>query len=137
MRLLAGRVVAANALIQGADFVETFELLKDEYGISARTAWGITTRIYESGGFIKDVIYLRGLVRLLRHLESGGELEPLYIGKIAEKHIPIMKELQARNVLKPAPLSPRYLLTKKAQKRLQNVKKGMIITNLIEQKETA
>ena len=40
-------------------------------------------RIYRGGGLTKDAVYLRGLLQILRYLREGGELEPLFVGKVA------------------------------------------------------
>ncbi|MEX0966385.1 MAG: tyrosine/phenylalanine carboxypeptidase domain-containing protein [Bacteroidia bacterium] len=132
LRLLAARVVAAHSVMEGAEFVETFRLLTGTYQFTPKTAFGIATRVFQGGGYIGDVIYLRGLTRLMKHLENGGELEPLFIGKIAEKHISVMHELQEREVLKPVPLVPRYLDLPSVRKRLDKVKKGIQLINLLE-----
>jgi hypothetical protein len=78
------------------------------YGFEQRTAFNITTRAFRSGGLTKDIVYLRGLIKLLEYLRRGGELEPLFVGKISVDHVAIINELQLRNVLRPAPLRPRY-----------------------------
>ncbi len=62
-------------------------------------------RTFRGGGLTKDAVYLRGLVQLLEYFKNGGELEPLFIGKISADHIAIVKELQWRKVLHPAPLT--------------------------------
>lgn len=136
MRLLAARVVCAHDLIDGADFIDAYRKLTGQYGFKKKTAFGVVTRTYQGGGFIKDVIYLRGLVRLISHIKNGGELEPLFIGKIAEKHIPIIKELRDRGILRNIPALPRYLTTEMANERLEHIKKGILLTDLIE-KEVA
>ena len=132
MRLLAGRVVAAHYLITGASFVETFRELHDRHGFNQRTAFTTTIRIYRGGGFVKDAVYLRGLVDLLNYLERGYELEPLFIGKIATEHIPIIRELQYRHVLPPVPLRPRYMEHPHIAEKLTQLKNGLTPLNLIE-----
>ncbi len=119
IRLLAARVVAADHLINGASFVETFRSLHDDYGFAARTAFVITMRIFRSGGFTKDVVYLRGLQQILEFISKGNALDPLFVGKIAVQHIPIVRELQWRKVLGPVPLTPSYLATEGASSRLK------------------
>ncbi|HET8753412.1 MAG TPA: tyrosine/phenylalanine carboxypeptidase domain-containing protein, partial [Salinimicrobium sp.] len=71
MRTLAGRVIAADALIEGSDFKEIFNLLHRQHGFSAARAFNITSRILQGSGFIKDIIYLKGIVELKKHLEEG------------------------------------------------------------------
>ena len=134
MRLLAGRVLAAHCLIAGASFVETFRELHEGFGFNQRTAFTATIRIYRGGGFIKDAVYLRGLVKLLHYLEKDGELEPLFVGKIATDHIPIIRELQYRHVLQPAPLRPRYMENSHISEKLIHLKKGLTPLNLIERR---
>ena len=60
LRLLAGRVVAVDAMARGAEFGQCFRLLAADHGFSQRTAFNITARIYRSGGLAKDLIYLKG-----------------------------------------------------------------------------
>lgn len=130
-RLLAGRVLAAQMLIEGASFIETFRELNHRHGFASRSAYVITSRIYRSGGFTKDAVYLRGLVRLLDYLREGGKLEPLLVGKISIKNIPLINELQYRKVLKPALLSPKYLNEPQSLSRLEELRNGKLIFNLI------
>ncbi len=119
MRQLAARVVAVRHLTAGASFVETFRVLDKDHSFKQRTAYNITLRVYRGGGLTKDAIYLRGLVAILRYVKKGGDLRTLMVGKLAAKHIPIIKELQYRNVLKSIPLVPRYLQDADALQRLE------------------
>jgi len=132
MRLLAARVVAANQLILGATFVDTFRLLHFDHGFQQRNAYTITMRAYRGGGLTKDVVYLQGLVEVLDYLRGGGELEPLLVGKIAVDHVPLVRELQHRRILRPAPLRPSYLERPDAQQRLERVRAGVTVAQLIE-----
>jgi uncharacterized protein (TIGR02421 family) len=131
MRLLAARVVAAHCVEQGAEFVDTFRLLTREHGYSHDGAWHIAVRVHACGGFTRDFIYLRGLLELMRYLREGGELEPLYIGKMAQKHIPRVEELRARGVLCEPPLTPRILRDPVARQRLRAVRDGLPLSQLI------
>lgn len=134
LRLLAGRVIAARCLIDRATFIDTFREMNQTYGFDQWTAFTLTARIYRSGGFTKDVVYLRGLVNLLNYLKKGGILDPLFVGKIAIDHIPIIKELQLRKVLKPAPLYPRYFRNEQIKNKLNLLRNGLTVLNLIERK---
>jgi uncharacterized protein (TIGR02421 family) len=131
MRLLAARVIAARSVERGADFVDTFRLLTREHGYSARGAWHIALRVHQSGGFTRDFIYLRGLLGLMGLLKAGMELEPLYIGKIAQKHIRIIEELRHRRILREPPLTPRFLEDPSARDRLAAVRRGITLTEMI------
>jgi uncharacterized protein (TIGR02421 family) len=136
LRTLAGRVIAVRCLVEGASFVDTFKKLYIEYGFQQRTAFIITLRVYRGGGLTKDAIYLRGLKNLLDYLKLGGELEPLFVGKISADHVPIIEELQYRKVLKPAPLRPRYLTDPKASERLERLRGGLSLLDLIDRRKT-
>ncbi|MFC2113667.1 flavohemoglobin expression-modulating QEGLA motif protein [Bacteroidota bacterium] len=131
LRLLAGRVIAAQLLIDGASFIDTFRELNDNRGFAMRTAYTITSRIYRGGGFTKDAIYLRGLMNLVKYLRDGGELAPLLIGKISTEDIPVISELQFRKVLKPSLLKPRYFDSSKSMTKLSEIKQGKKIFKLI------
>lgn len=122
MRQLAARVVAVHHLVDGASFVETFRSLSQDFQFSDRVAYNITMRVFRGGGLTKDAIYLRGLVAILGYVKQGGSLEPLIVGKMAVEHIPIIKELQYRNVLSAAPLRPRYMQQPESLARLQKLR---------------
>ena len=49
-------------------------------------------------------------------LREGGELEPLYIGKVASAHLPLIAELRMREIINPPALRPRYLEAPGAKK---------------------
>jgi len=131
MRVLAARVLAAAAVQSGATFVETFRLLHGEHGFSASGAFGIAARVHACGGFTRDAVYLRGLVSLLRYLEEGGELEPLYVGKLALRHVPVLAELRERGILCAPPIRPRFLDLPDTAARLQAARGGLSLSSLI------
>lgn len=135
LRLLAARVIAARSLIDGASFIDTFKILKDTYSFTQRTAFTVTMRVFRSGGLIKDAVYLRGLVGLLDYLKKGGTLEPLFVGKIAAEHIPIIQELQWRKVLKPAPLRPRYIENPNIEEKFNALRKGLSVLDFIKKEK--
>jgi uncharacterized protein (TIGR02421 family) len=132
LRLLAARVAAVRSLIGGASFVDTFRLLHDGHGYSGPAAFTVTMRVHRGGGLTKDAAYLRGLVQVLEHLGNGGGLERLLVGKIAARHVPIIRELRLRGVLKDPPLRPRYLDMPEATARLERVKRGIGVQDLVE-----
>lgn len=131
LRTLAGRVVAGKALMDGGDFQSIFRLLTQEKGFSAENAFNITSRIMQGGGFIKDIIYLKGLVLLRNYLQDGGAYEPLLAGKFSLKHLEVVKELTERQVLHPPKLRPSYLMNESAKKRLQLIRDGLPISQMI------
>jgi uncharacterized protein (TIGR02421 family) len=131
LRTLAARVVAVQALVQGAEFGETFRLLHRQHSFDAYDAYIITMRVYRGGGLTKDAIYLKGLHCLLTYLRAGNDLEPLLIGKIRESYIPHMQELIYRRVLRPVPIRPRYLTDPAVQPKLEQLKAGKSVLDLI------
>ncbi|MEX0892564.1 MAG: tyrosine/phenylalanine carboxypeptidase domain-containing protein [Gemmatimonadota bacterium] len=131
MRVLGARVLAAAAVQSGASFVETYRLLHREHDFSASGAFGIAARVHACGGFTRDAVYLRGLVSLLKYLEEGGELEPLYVGKLALRHVPVLAELTERGILSAPPIRPRFLDFPDAAERLQAARGGPSLSSLI------
>lgn len=135
LRLLAGRVAAVKCLTEGASFVDTFRTLNRGYGFNQRTAFTITARVYRSGGLTKDAVYLRGLVRILEYLEHGGEVDPLFVGKIASEHVPVIRELQWRKVLYIVPFRPRYLDLPGTSEKLNKLQNGYRVLDLIDRRK--
>ncbi len=134
MRLLAGRVIAAWYLIDGATFVDTYRMLNREYGFNQRTAFTIAIRIFRAGGLTKDAVYLRGLIALLDYLKNGGELFPLFVGKIAIDHVPLIRELQYREVLRQPPLTPGYMHRWDFEEKMKLLKRGLSPIDLVERR---
>ena len=131
MRTLAARAVSAEKMILGAPFTDTFRMLVDEYGFEPRTAYTITLRIYRGGGLTKDAMYLRGLVEIINYVGQNGKLETLLVGKLAMDHIPIVRELLHRGVLRQPMLRPRYLDDPQAMDRLKKVQKCTTVIDLL------
>ena len=131
LRLLAARVWAVDALIGGADFIETFRALHSDHGYGARESWSLTMRVYRGGGFTKDAIYLRGLFWLLNYLKGGGETELLWSGKINGESLGLVRELHLRGVLAPMKLRPRFLSDAAAQRRLEMARGGLSVLDLL------
>lgn len=131
LRLLAARVLAVRRMAEGASFLDVWGELAERARLSRRSAFTATMRVFRSGGLTKDAVYLRGLVRLLRHLEGGGTLAPFFIGKITPEHAADIADLQARGVLKPAPLVPRWLGMDGAAERLRACREGMSVVDLV------
>jgi len=132
LRQLAARVLAVQAICQGADFIETFRLLRDR-GEGARGAFTTTMRVFRGGGYTKDVVYLRGLKGLLAYLGDGGDLELLYLGKVALEFIDLVEELRWRKVLGGPALRPHHLDHPQAQARLARIRAGMDVYRLAEE----
>ncbi|MCT8341082.1 DUF1704 domain-containing protein [Flavobacteriaceae bacterium TK19130] len=131
LRTLAGRVVAGHALLEGQNFTEVFHMLYSRYGFSKEYAFNITSRMFQGGGFIKDIIYLKGLVHLREYLIEGGELEPLLAGKFALKHLDVIKNLTDRELLIPPKLKPRYLFEDDYEEKMKKITQGLALSKMI------
>lgn len=131
LRILAARVVGAHMLMDGATFVDVFRSLS-RCGFSRRASFNVTLRLFRGGGYTKDLIYLRGLLEVLRHLERGGPLLPLFVGKIGMRHLPIVQELTSRGVVAEPPVLPRYLQRPEFAGRIARAQKGMSLSEMLE-----
>lgn len=136
LKLLAARVVGCAAMLDGAEFSETYRLLVTEHGFSEAAAFNLVLRLYRGGGLAKDAIYLRGLLELLSHLRHGGTLEPFWIGKIAASHFGIMQELADRGLLHLPAVQPIFLESSEGRIRLEKARGGMRPLDMIQQQET-
>jgi uncharacterized protein (TIGR02421 family) len=132
LRLLAGRVVAAARVIDGEAFAAIFDELTTTHGLTPRTAFSTTMRAWRSGGLTKDVVYLRGLKALLEYLAGNGDVEILFLGKMALRHVPLVQELRAREVLRPPPLRPPCLDLPGAREKLDWLREGRTVLDLPE-----
>lgn len=131
IRVLAARVIAAHALTEGAGFIDTFRLLHKQYDFNSSTAFQITARVFRGGGLTKDIVYLRGLVKLLDHLSRHTKFNNLFVGKIGFKHIQYIDELLYRQVLSPPLILPKYLASAATTKRLTFIQEGATLLDLI------
>ena len=132
MRTLAARVVAAKAIQDGATFVDTFRLLC-RYGFAPRPAFNLVTRIFRGGGFTKDLVYLRGLLALLKYLEQDGDIDVMFAGKFAQEHVPVIKELMSRKILRAPPIKPMYLKRPEVAERLARLRAGVRVYEMVQQ----
>jgi hypothetical protein len=96
LRLIAARVVACAAMLEGACFAETFHSLVREHGFTAVGAFNLTLRLYRGGGLAKDAIYLRGLLQVLDHVKGGGALDPFFMGKVTDKMLAIAETVRPK-----------------------------------------
>jgi uncharacterized protein (TIGR02421 family) len=131
MRILAARVVGAHMMLGGASFIDTFRALDRNFEFSQRTAYTIAMRLYRGGGLTKDAVYLRGLLQILRYLREGGEFEPLLVGKVASAHLPFITELSMREIIKPPALRPRYLESSSARRKIERLRTGLKVIDLL------
>ncbi|PTE08675.1 flavohemoglobin expression-modulating QEGLA motif protein [Mesorhizobium helmanticense] len=132
LRLIAARVVACQAMLNGATFEETFGILHRDFGLDERSAFNVVLRVYRGGGLAKDAIYLRGIVQVLDHLRHGGSLTPFWIGKISAAHFGAIQELNARGLLRAPRLEPAFLSSDAARPRLKKAMAGIDPIDMVE-----
>ena len=97
---LAYRVLAADSLIKGYSFTDTFDLLYSQYKLDRETSWLITLRAHRGGGFTKDHQYLPGLKKVYDYFSSGKEMGILLTGKVALEDVELIKSLQQKGLAK-------------------------------------
>ncbi len=131
LRLLAGRVLAVHAMLDGAEFVDVFRMLNG-HSIGKRPAFDITARVFRSGGFVKDFIYLEGFQHVVGLVESGASLTPFWIGKIAPAHTSAIEELLQRNLIRPPLFTPEFLEREDVKRRVARVRAGLELQNMLD-----
>jgi uncharacterized protein (TIGR02421 family) len=131
LRQLAGRVLTVHRLVAGATFREAQQALVDQ-GFPESSAFTTTMRVYRAGGLTKDAIYLRGLVDLLAHVRDRGDVELLFLGKFSLRDLPLVADLAADGILRPARLSPRHLADHASRERLDRAANGPALHTILE-----
>jgi uncharacterized protein (TIGR02421 family) len=131
LRTIAARVCAVHACINGADFIDVFRMLTNEFKFTPESSFQICMRVFRGGGLTKDAIYLKGLLQLIDYLKEGGDLDILFIGKIALKHLRFIKELKWRKMLKEAQIVPHFVTLPLYQSRIRELKKSESIIELV------
>ncbi|SDL08966.1 flavohemoglobin expression-modulating QEGLA motif protein [Tessaracoccus oleiagri] len=130
LRQLAARVVTAHSMLTGATFAEAHAELADA-GVPVGTAFSTVMRVYRAGGFMKDAIYLRGLLELLEHVRDGGSLDLFYLGKFSLEDLPLIEDLHKRGLTEPPCVSPRYLADPRAFARIREAAEAEDLTTLV------
>jgi uncharacterized protein (TIGR02421 family) len=130
---LAARVVAVHRMVEGAPFAEVVAELHEKRGLSEHRAFTVAMRVFRGGGLTKDVIYLRGFHCLLGYLADGGSLDTLLVGKLALEQVPIVEELQWRQIVRPPTLRPRWLDLPDADRWLDRIRGGVGVVDLVEE----
>jgi uncharacterized protein (TIGR02421 family) len=118
LRLLAARVVAVEAMLKGAAFLDVYRGLHRDHGFSRKGAFGIAARVFRSGGLAKDAIYLRGFREVIALVRAGASLEPFWLGKIASRHAPAIEELLQRGLVQAPRFIPLFLARDAAKQRI-------------------
>ena len=133
LRLLAGRVIAVDAMQRGAEFIDTYRLLHRDHGFTPRSAFGITARVFRSGGLAKDAIYLKGFQQVLQMVGQGLDLRPFWLGKIAPQHVRAIEELLQRGLVQPPLFEPLFFRDDATKGRVARLAEGGPMAELFEQ----
>ena len=132
LRLLAGRVVAVDAMTDGATFIDVYRLLRRDFGFSSGRAFDITARVYRSGGLAKDAIYLKGFLEVMGRVATGDSLDAFWLGKVAPEHVEAVEELLLRGLLHAPVFVPEFLSRDDAQKRIDRLRGGNSFDRLLD-----
>lgn len=98
MKELAYRVLAADSLIKGYSFSDTFDLLYSQYKLDKETSWFTTLRAHRGGGFTKDYLYLSGLKKVYDYYSAGKDLGVLLTGKVAMEDESLIRKLRTKGL---------------------------------------
>ena len=134
--LIAARVLAVHAMLDGASFIETFRMLRRDADMDETAAFGVALRVHRSGGLSKDAIYLQGLQQVLQHVAGGGDLEPFWYGKISAHHFNVLQELRARGMLREPGARPAFLSHPRGQAFVAAAIGGLSVRDLIQEQQT-
>lgn len=102
MKELAHRVIAADSLIKGYTFADTFDLLFNQYKVTRDQAWQITLRVHRGGGFTKDFLYLTGLKKVYDYYQKGEDLSILLTGKVTLENLAVINKMTEMGLAVPS-----------------------------------
>ncbi|WP_108425697.1 flavohemoglobin expression-modulating QEGLA motif protein [Flagellimonas amoyensis] len=101
LKEIAYRVLAADSLIKGYSFVDTFDLIHGQYKLNRDDAFTITLRVHRGGGFTKDRLYLSGLRKIYKRYQKGESMDTLLTGKVALEYEETINNLQGLGLAHP------------------------------------
>ena len=131
LRLLGARVIAVEAMLAGATFIDVYRALTRDHGFSRKGAFGIVARVFRSGGLAKDAIYLRGFRGVMDLIRAGASLEPFWLGKIAARHAPAIQELLQRGLVQAPRFIPFFMSDQSAQERIASLRKSDSLEDIL------
>ncbi len=105
LKKIALRVIIVDMMCSGADFIDCFHALINDYDVEENEAFIIVTRIFRGGGFTKDHLYLSGFVKILKLWQEHYDLSPLLIGKTSLPFFNTLEEMIGREMIS----APKYL----------------------------
>jgi len=105
LKKIAYRVIIVDMMCSGANFMECYNYLYQNYLHDPNEAFNIVTRIFRGGGFTKDYLYLTGFVKILRFWEKENGLDPLLTGKTSLGFYNTIREMIERDMI----VAPKYI----------------------------
>ena len=99
LKQLGLRVIMADMMCNGADFVECHDTLIEKYNQDPNEAFTMVTRIFRGGGFTKDYLYLKGFVDILNKWNNNENLDALLVGKTSHLYQDIIEEMIQREMV--------------------------------------
>ena len=115
LKKIAFRVIVVDLMCSGADFIECFNILRNNYNVEQNAAFTIVTRVFRGGGFTKDYLYLSGFVKVLRFWEEQNDLIPLLVGKTSLQFYHTIVEMIGREMISPPTFITKSLLKPKPE----------------------
>lgn len=115
LKKFALRVITVDLMCSGADFIECFNILLNDYDVEPSEAFNVVTRVFRGGGFTKDYLYLSGFVKILRFWEQQHDLTPLLIGKTSLSFYNTIEEMIGREMIS----MPKYITKSFIQPNLE------------------
>jgi hypothetical protein len=86
----------------------------------------VTERVHASGGFTRDLIYLRGLLSLVEYIRAGGDIEPLYLwARSPRSTCPSSRSCARGNYLMAPALLPRLFEHPDTAQRMDALRNGL------------
>jgi uncharacterized protein (TIGR02421 family) len=116
LKKIALRVIIVDLMARGADFIECFNELLNEYNVEENEAFNVVTRVFRGGGFTKDYLYLSGFVKVFRFWEDHHDLTPLLVGKTSLAYLSTIEEMIGREMIDPPKYITKSLLAPKTER---------------------
>ncbi len=113
-KFFASRIIAAD-LACTKSFFEVFDTLHKKFGVSKHNAYIITKRVKRglvdtsnSGGYIKDHVYFEGFYMIKKFMQAGGDIRPLFAGKISLTEISLVDKGDISGLIIPKAVEAHY-----------------------------
>lgn len=113
-KFFAARVIAADLAVTKG-FHDVFQTLHKRFKVSKHNAYIITKRVKrglvdtsKAGGYIKDHVYFEGFYMIKKFMQSGGDIRPLFAGKIALTDLNLVKNENLKNLIIPKAVEAHY-----------------------------